>query len=189
MAVTLQTVSLHRWTREQYENMVLAGIFHPEDRVELINGEILNMAPQSSSHSVAIRLTEDALRLAFGRGHDVRVQMPLALDDNSEPEPDIAVVTGSPRDYLQGHPKTAVLIVEVADTTLALDRSIKKALYARNGIQDYWIVNLRNACLEVYRLPDRQAESYSSQSVLRRGDVVQPVACPNCSIQVADLLP
>lgn len=185
--MSASVTQVHRWTRQQYENMVTSGIFHPEERLELIDGYIIDMAPQSSFHAATVQLAENALRSAFGTAYTVRVQMPLALDDNSEPEPDIAVVVGGPRDYLQEHPSTAVLIVEVADASLVHDRGAKKALYARNGIQEYWIVNLKDGVLEVCRAPEQAA--YRSQIVLHRGDSLQPAACPDHSIAVAELLP
>src|SRR5687768_5471985 len=93
----METVQVRRWTRDEYEKMLDAGVFSPDERVELIDGEILKVTPQNSPHATAIRLTEDALRTAFGPGHDVRPQLPLALDLYSEPEPDVTVVLGSPR--------------------------------------------------------------------------------------------
>jgi len=95
--------------------MIEAGIFGPEERVELIEGEIVEMSPEDPAHSVGIQLAAEALRLAFGTGFHIRVQLPMALDD-SEPEPDVAVVRGSIRDFRDSHPSTAVLIVEVADS-------------------------------------------------------------------------
>lgn len=178
---------VHHWTRQQYDDMVLHGIFQPEERVELIEGVIVDMSPQKSFHAVATRLVEEALRVAFAKGHDVRVQMPLALDDQSEPEPDIAVVPGQARDYTHAHPTTAVLVVEVADTTLRLDRKTKQALYARNGVAEYWIVNLQDHCLEVYRHP--QDDQYQSQTVLQPGETLSPLTRPDQRISVADLLP
>ncbi len=178
---------VHRWTRQQYENMALHDIFQPEERVELLDGVIVDMSPQKSFHAVATRLVEEALRAAFPSGHDVRVQMPLALDDSSEPEPDVAVVPGKARDYTLAHPTTAVLVVEVADTSLALDRKTKHAVYARNGIAEYWVVNLQDHCLEVYRGP--QGNQYQSRTVLRHGETVAPLASPERIIAVADLLP
>lgn len=178
---------IHRWTRQQYEDMVLQDIFQPGERVELIDGLIIDMSPQKSFHAVAIRLVEEALRSAFATGHDVRVQMPLALDDTSEPEPDVAVVPGKVRDYTHAHPTTAVLVVEVADATLRLDRNTKQAVYARNGIVEYWIVNLKNNSLEVYR--EHQADHYRFQAILHSSDTVQPLVRPDHAIAVADLLP
>ncbi|MGH7164603.1 MAG: Uma2 family endonuclease, partial [Nitrospiraceae bacterium] len=149
--MTAPAVALRRWTRQEYDRLVVEGFFHPEERLELMEGEIVRMTPQGSLHATAIRLVEEALRAAFGTGFDVRVQMPLALTDDSEPEPDVAVVTGNPRDYRDTHPSAAVLIVEVADATVPYDRERKRALYARVGIADYWIVNLLDRRLEVFR--------------------------------------
>lgn len=178
---------VHRWTRQQYEDMVLQDIFPPGERVELIDGVIVDMSPQKSFHATAVCLVAETLRVIFSSGYNIRVQMPLALDDTSEPEPDVAVVPGKTRDYTHAHPTTAALIVEVADATLRLDRKTKQAVYARNGIAEYWIVNLKNNTLEVYREP--QGDHYHSQAILQPGDTMQPLASPDHTIAVADLLP
>jgi Uma2 family endonuclease len=176
-----------RWTRDEYYRMADSGILRPDDRVELIDGEILTMAPQKSPHATAMQLAHDALREAFGDGFSVRPQLPLALDETNEPEPDLAVVTGSPRDYVEGHPSTALLVVEVAETSLAFDRGVKKALYARFGIPEYWIVDLLAHRLEVYRSP--QDDGYRDQRVLTEADSIAPLARGESAIAVADLLP
>ena len=124
----------------------------------------------------------------------MRGQGPLALDDESEPEPDVAVVPGSFRDYLAGHPSRPVLVVEVSESSLNLDRRHKGSLYARAGLADYWIVNLANRVLEVYREPAADAAAsfgwrYSSAEVLGREASVSPLALPDGRIDVADLLP
>ncbi len=180
-------VQPYRWTRQQYERMAAAGVFHPEARLQLIDGVIVDMTPQGSFHATAIGLVERALRTPFATGYYIRVQMPLALDDTSEPEPDIAVVTGSPRDDREAHPDTAVLVVEVADATLAFDRGRKKRLYARNAMPEYWIINLVEGHLEVYR--DPQKDNFASKTALCPEQSVSPVAAPNSKILVADLLP
>lgn len=105
----------HRFSRAQYEQMVEAGIFGAEDRLELLDGEIIDMAPRKSRHATAVALLTEILRPIFDPTYTLRVQLPLALDERSEPAPDIAVVPGSPRDYRDAHPTRAVLIVEVAD--------------------------------------------------------------------------
>jgi len=128
---TMSTAQLRRWSRSDYDKMMEAGIFAPGERVELIDGEIVEMSPQHSAHSTAVSLSAEALCTAFGAGFDVRTRMPLALDLYSEPEPDVAVVPGSPRDYRDAHPTTALLVVEVADSTEAYDRDQKGSLYAR----------------------------------------------------------
>jgi len=118
--------------------------------------------------------------------------MPLIVDPDSEPEPDLAVVTGSPRDYVSAHPRTALLVVEVADTTLALDRQRKLPTYARAGIPEYWILNLVERFLEVHRhpvsLPDQPAR-YETIQRLTAADRIAPLARPEASISVGDWLP
>lgn len=190
--MTAPAVALRRWTRQEYDRLVVQGFFHPEERLELMEGEIVRMTPQGSLHATAIRLVEEALRAAFGTGFDVRVQMPLALTDDSEPEPDVAVVTGNPRDYRDTHPSAAVLIVEVADATVPYDRERKRALYARVGIADYWIVNLLDRRLEVFRrptLPGSPDASYAETAVLAAHDRIAPLAAPENPIAVSALLP
>ena len=120
--------------------MIEAGILGEDDRVELINGEIVTVSPQQSPHATGVTLVADELRLAYSRDYTVRIQLPLVLDPDSEPEPDVAVVVGKPRDYRKAHPTTAVLAVEVADSSLVKDRTEKAQLYARHGIIEYWIM-------------------------------------------------
>src|SRR5438445_12837702 len=147
------TLQVRRWTRQEYDRMVEAGVLAPGERAELIDGEVLAMAPRGSLHATAVRLAEEALRAVFGAGYDVRVQMPLALDPSSEPEPDVAVVRGSPRAYRDAHPASALLVVEVAGTTLGYDRDQKGSLYARAGVAEDWIVNLLDRAAAPGRSP------------------------------------
>jgi Uma2 family endonuclease len=173
--------------------MIEHGLLGEDDRVELIDGEILSMTPVGTRHAGTIGLVQDALYAVFGHTR-VRSQLPFALDPASEPEPDLAVVPGSPRDYLDAHPDTAQLIVEVADTTLAFARRAKGSLYARAGIAEYWIVNVSDGVLEVYRHPAedpsaRYGFAYRDTQVLRAGERVVPLAAPQAEIAVADLLP
>lgn len=187
-----QTVQTRRFSRQDYERLVAEGFFHPEERLELVDGELIMMTPQGSRHATAIRLAEDTLRSIFGAGFDIRVQLPLALDLDSEPEPDLAVVTGFPRDYRDAHPQTAVLIVEVTDTTLSYDRERKARLYAKAGIPEYWIINLLEGHVEIYRHPaivSSSGAAYQSCSVASSSDTISPLAAPERSLTVADLLP
>lgn len=183
----MSAVRTHRWTRDAYERLGEEGMIAPDERVELIDGELINMAPQSSLHYTAIRNVETALRQIFGGGFELRVQGPLALSDIDEPEPDVAVVEGSIDDYRDAHPTTAVLVVEVADSSLEFDRTKKAAVYARAEISDYWIVNLVDAQVEVYRDPD--GEMFGWKRTFRAGDSVSPQAHAEASIAVDDLLP
>jgi Uma2 family endonuclease len=156
-------------------------------RVELLDGEIIDMSPQRSAHATSVGLVEEALRRCIEDGCHLRSQKPLALDDQSEPEPDVAVVPGSLRDYAHRHPDSALLIVEVADTSLGYDQSSKAIAYARNRIQEYWILNLRDRALEVYRGPGLQG--YREQLLLDAGGQIAPLMAPACLIPVRDLLP
>jgi Uma2 family endonuclease len=190
----MSTVQVKRWSREDYERMIEAGIFAPGERVELIDGEILEMSPQKSPHSTGVSLTAETLRVAFGEGYHVRTQMLLALDPYSEPEPDIAVVRGSPRDYRDAHPSSALLVVEIADSTLTFDREQKGSLYARAGLADYWVLNLPERRLEVYRdpMPMPQARYGWGYRVVQHyaaEESLSPLAAPLARITVAELLP
>jgi Uma2 family endonuclease len=183
--MSLPAVELHRFTRDEYQRMDAAGLFPA--RVELIEGAVYDMSPQKSTHAGVVSLAEAALRSVFGAGYYVRVQMPLALGDDSEPEPDVAVVLGNPREYLAEHPKTALLVVEVADTSLRHDRGRKLPLYARCGIPEAVLIDLTRQTIEVHREPT--SEGYRSRTVLGRGDTLTFPAYPAVRIAVEDLLP
>lgn len=178
---------IHRWTRDEYERLVENGTFGPEDRVELVDGIIYDMTPQNSRHATAVRLVQRALDGVFEHGHDVRAQLPLAVGDTSVPEPDVAVVPGNPRDYRDSHPTSAILIVEVADSSAHHDRDRKARVYAAAGVPEYWILNLPDRVLEVHRDPVR--DSYSSRKILRAGETVSPLASPQTTLRIEDLLP
>ncbi len=182
------------WTREEYYRLADLGFFL-EQRVELIAGEIIQMPPQKNWHALGITLTEDALRTAFGPGYWVRVQMSLDLTPHSVPDPDLAVIAGSPRTHARANnPTTSLLLVEVSDSTLAYDRRTKGSLYACAGIADYWILNLADRQLEVYRhpQPDNKARfgfCYTDEIDLGPTDEVSPLALPQARIKIVDLLP
>ena len=178
-----------RWTRADYHRLADAGFFDGE-RVELIHGGIWKtMSPQKRPHFRTIRAVTEALEEAFGTGYDVQQQGPILFRDESEPEPDVAVVAGSWADY-DDHPASAdiLLIVEVSDSTLRQDRSKKKKDYADEGIPDYWIVNLVNRQLEVYRQPTSEG-IYTDSKIYQPGESVAPLNARDKSIAVDDLLP
>jgi Uma2 family endonuclease len=180
-----------RFTRLEYDRLIEQGFFDEDERIELLDGQLVVREPQSSRHAVTVDLVREAPQHAFGTGYYVRGHSPVALDDVSEPEPDIAVVRGRLRDYASQHPASPVLVVEVADSSLGKDRGRKAALYARAGIADYWIVNLNDHVLEVYREPGRTAGrwKYRSVSLLRPRATVAPLAAPKRRLPVASLLP
>jgi Uma2 family endonuclease len=187
-------VRTRRWTRAEYDRLIDEGVLQPGDPVELLGGELMVAEPQGSPHYTSVGLVEDALRLAFGPGWVIRSQGPIALDDESEPEPDIAVVPGRRRDYRAEHPARPVLVVEVSESSLRLDRERKGSLYARAGLDDYWIVNLASGALEIYREPVPDASAiygwrYASRTVLPPEASATPLAAPAASILVSGLLP
>ncbi len=179
------------WTREEYHRADELGLFGPEERLELIEGEILQkMTPQGTPHTTSTWLTAEVLREKFESGYGIRTQMPIGIGERSEPEPDVVVVSGSPRNYVDHHPtpEEILLLVEVSDKTLRFDRGRKARLYARAGIREYWIVNLIERQLEVYRDPTAEGV-YRSIVRYVETDVVAPLAAPGASVRVADLLP
>jgi len=190
----LTEAKTRRVTVDEYYRMADMGMFEGR-RVELIDGEIVEMAPQRDRHAAALSLTGKALSKVFGEGYWVRSQIPLDFGQGMQPEPDIAVVKGTERDFIgTGHPRSALLIVEVSDTTLRTDRTRKASLYASRGIADYWIVNIEESQVEVYRDPvvDEVAPfgvRYQAVTILRKGQAASPLAMPQGQVAVADMLP
>ena len=185
-SITAPTV--HRFTREEYYRIGEAGLFVGE-RVELLNGEIITMAPQSPPHaSVVTRIFSILIRL-LGRHVTVRAQLPIILDDLSEPEPDIALCHPDPDDYVNEHPKASqvLLVIEVAAASLAYDRSQKLKAYVASGIPEYWIVNLADRQIEVSSDSDPVSQQYTKSRIVLSGDTL---SLPNGqTIATVDLLP
>ncbi len=186
MSVNLQP---RRFTVDEYVKMGDAGIFHPGEKVELIEGEIIAMSPQNPSHAYSTERLNTLLVMAFGTTHGVRVQLPLTLSEVSEPEPDFALVRLELRGSFPRHPNTADLVIEVAHSSLSFDRGEKASLYAKAGILDYWIVNLEKARLEVRRQPMPNNEAafgwdYSNLQILAPGQTVSPLFSPTASFQI-----
>ena len=196
-----------------------AGVFPREERLELLAGELSRREPVSPRAAAGICLVYEALtkipplslrfpplregnrahqpcpsRITNNGGYDVRPQLPLALSEFDMPFPDIAVVLGSPRDYLAQHPTIALLVVEVSEASLKTDREVKGSLYASAGIPEYWIVNLREPVLEVYREPAADARAvygaaYRWRQVYAASEPVSPLCAPDAMLAVEKLLP
>jgi len=177
----------HRLTVADYHRMGQVGIFSADDRVELIEGEIIDMAPIGSEHAGTVKFLANALRIAVGGRAIISVQDPIFLDRYSEPEPDVALLKPRNDFYRSAHPRPedVLLIIEVADTTLRYDREIKAPLYARHGIPELWIVDLENRCLEVFRAPAEAV--YQEVKGIERAGVLTPVALPDVSIDLKGL--
>jgi Uma2 family endonuclease len=186
-------LTLRRWTRVEYDRLVEMGLLDREP-VELIGGHLVVAEPHGSYHASTLGAAGDALRALLPPRWLVRVQLPLALDDESEPEPDLALVPGAWADYRSDHPSQPALVIEVADSSLAFDRGEKGSLYARGGIRDYWIVNLVDRVLEVYRDPGPDPAApygwrYRAVEWPARDAVVSPLALPSVRVVVSALLP
>lgn len=182
------------WTAVQYEELGEVGVIGPEERVELIDGEILAMSPQKGLHADDIMYALQALRKRFEPEDHVRCQLPLRSSVHSEPEPDIAVIAGPFEESEGAHPSTALLIAEVSDTTLRFDQREKASLYAAAGVPDYWISDLRNVRLIVFRdpVPDLSARHGFSYRVIKAyglDEEVAPLARPDRPLKVKDLFP
>jgi Uma2 family endonuclease len=185
---------LYRWTRRQYARLIDRGVLDEDDPIELLDGLLLVKEPQSSPHRTAVLLVARTLERAFGDGWFVQVQSPIGLDARSEPEPDVCVIRGSPRDYTHAHPTRSALIVEVALSGLGVARGRKATAYARGGIADYWIVNLADRVLEMHREPARPGPArrrwgYAASETFGPDTLVTPLTAPAAGIRVADLLP
>lgn len=182
-----------RLSVDQYHRMIREGILTDDDPVELLDGWLIPKMPKNPAHRVATRLTRMALERAIPPGWYVETQEPVTLA-LSEPEPDLAVILGDTRDYLDRHPgpQEVVLVVEIADTTLERDRVFKKRLYAEAGIPFYWIINLPERMVEVHHSPDTEANppDYRTRQLFTLGTGV-PLEVGNdpAEIRVADLLP
>jgi Uma2 family endonuclease len=182
-----------RWTVAEYRRLGAAGAFG-DRRTTLLNGEIFDMPIPSPPHDVALGQAEDLLRATFAVGHHVRCQMGFDVGADSDPGPDLAVVTGIRKDYTAAMPTTAVLIVEVACSSLTTDMTTKAELYATAGVPDYWVVDVDNRKSHVFRDPaplpaGLGATAYRTRLTLAEADSVAPLSAPAASVRVADLLP
>ncbi len=190
---TVPAIQRRKFTKAEYYLMAEMGFFNGQ-RVELIDGEVILMSLQEAGHATAVGLTADALQKIFAENFVIRVQQPLDLGETYEPEPDVAIVVGQRRDYSTAHPKTAVLIVEVALSSFDYDRTFKGSLYAKAGIQEFWLLNLKERRLEVFRepvpMPDQPfGFGYKSIRIYLPDETISPLAKPDAEIKVADLLP
>jgi Uma2 family endonuclease len=178
----------HRFTVTDYYRMAETGVLRPGARVELLNGEIIDMSPIGPFHGGVSKYLNQLFTAAAKGRWVTAVQDPVRLDDHSEPQPDLMLLKPLPDFYRKRHPhpEDVYLLVEVSDTTLAADRGEKLPAYGRAGIKEVWIVNLTEQTIEIYREP--HFTGYGSKTVLRAGDNAQPLAFPDVSVNVTELL-
>ena len=182
----------YRWTREQFNEIGDMGLFEGR-RAILVEGEILAMPGMNDPHRTALVLADEAFRAAFGSGYFLSMQSPFDIGKATDPEPDLAVIKGHVRDFSGKGLQAAEMIVEISDTTYAYDRREKASLYAKAGVQDYWIVRLKTRQLEVYRQPqpdDTQpfGFGYGEKTIYEGDAIVQPLGAAS-PVAVSMLLP
>jgi Uma2 family endonuclease len=182
------SVEVRRLSVQDYHRMAESGILQPDERVELLEGQIIQMAAKGTAHSAAVTRIDRLFRNRLGDRVLLRLQDPVRLNDFSEPEPDVAVVHPNTLFYEDHHPipSEVFLLIEVADTTLKFDREVKAPAYARSGIAEYWVLDVNGRKLHVYRAPG--ADGYQSEAILSEGLTVAPLAFPECVIAVREML-
>jgi len=180
---------LRPWTVDEYYQMAKTGILQPDEKVELIAGQIIrNMTPQGSFHAAAITRTNRLLNQPVQPRFLVRSQLPIQLDNRSEPEPDLALVKSDPLDYDDRHPKAedVYLIIEIADSTLKTDLTLKKQVYTEAKIPDYWVLDLAKRQLYVYRQPTE--EGYQQEQILSERQSIAPLFFPDFQVKIREML-
>jgi Uma2 family endonuclease len=176
------------FTVKEYHLMADAGVFANGERVELIRGEIIKMASIGRRHAACVNRCNDVFAYKLGGKILVSIQNPLALDNTSEPEPDIMLLKRKADFYESGHPQPTdvLLLIEVADSTIESDRQLKIPLYAEDGITEVWLIDINSACIEVYRYPTDQG--YQDIQKLYRGQNLSILAFPDISIAIDEIL-
>lgn len=180
------------WTVAEFNQLGDMGVFEGR-RAMLIDGVIVEEGPMNPPHRIAVELTDAAVRSAFGPGWRYCIQLPLVLGQLTDPEPDVAVVRGTPRGSAS-HPTTADLVIEIADSSLRFDTAEKMSLYAAGGIADYWVLDITGRRLIAHRDPHPDStqpfgHGYASVAEFGPADSVAPLAAPAAAIRVSDLLP
>jgi len=189
MQNTETTLKLRLWTVEEYHRMAEAGIFGADERVELLEGNIIWMIAKGTAHRSAVGRTDYLLKNRLGNRAWVSIQDPVKLNERSEPEPDIAVVKVDPLDYADHHPTPSevYLIIEVADSSLRLDCETKAKAYSKAGIKEYWVLDVVSRQLHVFR--ESAQDGYQSKVILSEDETISPLEFPDLQITVLEMLP
>jgi Uma2 family endonuclease len=188
MTPATETVRKHLTDINEWQKLGDANIFPPESRLELIDGEILEMAPIGCNHSGHLNRINKLFTVLTADCADTSVQNPLQLGDLSEPEPDFMLLKPTADFYCSRHPNAddVLLLIEVADSSLSFDQNQKLRLYARHNIPEYWLLNLKDSCVEVYRQPHEDV--YGEKTTLRIGDTITLSQLNQLTINMADIL-
>jgi len=178
-----------KWTGDQLIRLGALGVLPADRKFELMDGEIIEIMPPSPHHAALVgHLSSVVMRLAWSSATHIRLENPIRLAPHFDPQPDLAVVRGAPLDYKDGFPTPGdiSLLVEVADSSLGYDRGAKLQTYSAAGIREYWIVNLRDEQVEVYREPD--AQGYRSIHIQKPGETITPLDASESAVSVDELL-
>jgi Uma2 family endonuclease len=175
------------WSSEEYQRLAETGVFFGR-RIELIEGQVLQMSPMGSPHAITMILLTKLLLRIFDDRFSIQLQLPFLINDRSLPEPDAAIVRGGARDYQRETPVQAALLIEVSESTLKYDRTIKARLYASAGMIEYWIINLIENQIEIHRSPT-PGDGYTEITIAKAGEKISPLVLPDVQIAVNDLLP
>jgi Uma2 family endonuclease len=181
------TAPTYRWSVEEYQKLGEVGIFHEDDRVELLNGEIVIMAPIGLRHMNAVRRLINTMARKYGSRCLVDAQNPLVIDGESMPQPDLLLLRQDLDEGREPTPEDVLLLVEVADSSLSYDSRDKRDAYARTGVREYWLLNLPQNQLHVFRDPD--SHGYRSEVIIRADESVAPLAFPQETVALAEILP
>lgn len=181
--------NLKSWTVQDYHRMSEMGILDPNERTELIAGQITLMVAKGTPHVITLQLLASGLLGQIGTTALIRTQDPIHLDDSSEPEPDLVIVRGEILDYIDRHPQPTDihLLVEVADSTLSYDCQVKDKVYAKAGIPEYWVIDIKNRQVHIFH--DPQATGYASQLILAESQTVSLFAFPAVIMPIGSILP
>jgi Uma2 family endonuclease len=181
--------NLKYWTVQDYHRMSDLGILDPNQRTELIAGQIVLMTAKGTPHVITLQLLATNIQEQLGKSALIRTQDPIRLDNFSEPEPDLAIVKGTILDYAEHHPipEDIYLVIEVADSTLKQDCEVKDKLYARSNIAEYWVIDIKNRQVRIFR--DPTPTGYGSQLMLTATHAVSPLAFPEIVLSIDSILP
>lgn len=189
LSLPIDPSSLKRWTTEEYHQMSELGLLQPEERTELIAGQILLKVAKGRAHVIVLQLLAAKLQAGLGENAHIRTQNPITLDNFSEPEPDLVIVQGGILDYADHHPRPneILLVVEVADSILPRDCEVKDKIYAQNNINEYWVLDLPKRQLHIYQTPT--PSGYASHLILAAPNQIACSALPGFRFELLDVLP
>ncbi len=189
MNLTITPAKIRLWNVREYHSLMEKGVLNPEERIELIQGQLITMSPKGTLHTSATRRISKTLSISLANKAAIYTQDPIQLNDYSEPEPDVSVVKFDPLDYVSHHPQAeeVYLLIEVADSSLEYDCQVKAQLYAQSGINDYWVIDVRDRKLFLFRKPHQS--DYKIKQILTENESINLLSFPDICLSISELLP